>query len=228
LNNIIISCEHAGNTVPEEIAPILSGCSAVVNSHEGYDIGALEIAKGMAAALDSPLFYHTFTRLAIDVNRSLTNPHCFSRYTAGLSTAKRNVLRYSYYYPYRQKLLEALEEMISRTKSVIHLSIHTFVPILKGEVRTADIGILFDPSRAGEKDLAMRLGNALEKHSSSMHIKYNYPYTGISDGIASAMRKIFNGVEYRGIELEINQQLCTTTVKQKECVEMLAECFRNF
>ena len=217
MNNVIVSCEHGGYKVPEEMEHILSACETILKSHEGYDLGALDIANYMALHLNAHLFINTWTRLAIDVNRSRNNPSRFSRFSAGLSKAQRTILECKYYDPYRQTLQNAIMEALLKQKPIFHFSVHTFVPVLHGKRRTADIGILYDPVRQCEKHFAIALKEKLVQGSMKKKIKFNYPYYGTSDGIASFMRKECNSNEYVGIELEINQSLCEKTDIKNIC-----------
>ena len=47
---------------------------------------------------------------------------------------------------------------IGRGRRVIHVSAHSFTPGLDGKVRTADVGLLYDPARPGEVRLCARSG----------------------------------------------------------------------
>src|SRR5690606_12505571 len=99
---------------------------------------------------DFSLFNGT-TRLLVELNRSLHHPRLFSEISKPLSREeKRKVIR-QHYTPYRQRAEQAIGEQIQSGDEVIHLSVHTFTPVLNGDVRKADIGLLYDPSRAAEK-----------------------------------------------------------------------------
>jgi hypothetical protein len=69
-----------------------------------------------------------------------------------------------------------------------------------------DLGILYDPHRADEKSMSLSLRHELAAHS-SMRIRLNAPYKGVSDGHVTELRRLFSPDRYVGIELEINQSL---------------------
>jgi predicted N-formylglutamate amidohydrolase len=78
--------------------------------------------------------------------------------------------------------------------------------VLDGEARRADVGRLYDPARAGERDLCLRWRNALRRRAPGLTVRRNYPYTGRSDGLTAWLRRRFPAECYLGIELEVNQR----------------------
>ncbi len=46
-------------------------------------------------------------------------------------------------------------KLISKGEKIIHISVHSFTPVLKNKIRNADIGILYNPKRSIEKNLAV-------------------------------------------------------------------------
>ena len=88
---------------------------------------------------------------------------------------------------------------------MIHISFHSFTPVLKGEIRSTDLGILYDPKIASEKELVYLLKELLLEEDATLKIRYNYPYLGKADGFTTSLRKEFPEL-YNGIELEINQK----------------------
>ena len=70
----------------------------------------------------------------------------------------------------------------------------------------SDIGILYDPARSLEKEVALELKKRILEQNPLLKIKMNYPYLGKSDGFATSLRIEFSK-GYVGIELEINQKI---------------------
>jgi len=89
---------------------------------------------------------------------------------------------------------------------VIHIAAHSFTPVLDGVARTADVGLLYDPARAGEVHLCARWQAALAALAPQLRTRRNYPYRGKSDGLCSWLRRRFDERAYVGIELEVNQK----------------------
>ena len=94
---------------------------------------------------------------------------------------------------------------LTAKSTVVHFSVHTFIPVLKGIERNNDIGLLFDPKCEKEKLLASRWKSILRNIKPTYKVRFNYPYLGTSDGITTSLRKVF-GNSYLGIELEVNQR----------------------
>jgi len=96
---------------------------------------------------------------------------------------------------------------VSRGRRVIHISSHSFTPELDGDVRRADVGLLYHPGRTGEVALAARWKTALEKAAPEFRVRRNYPYAGKGDGLTSHLRLRLPPAAYVGIELEVNQKI---------------------
>lgn len=202
----LISCEHGGNRIPQRYRPLFRGFVSLLHSHRGYDRGAMSMARDLARALSAPLFAATTSRLLIDLNRSIGHPHLYSDATRHASAAVRREILERYYLPYRNKVEAAIVEEVKQGSQVFHISSHSFTPVLDGQIRTADIGLLCDPSRPPERELCMRWQASLKTLAPDLAVRRNYPYTGKSDGFAAYLRRRFPASAYVGIELEINQK----------------------
>ena len=200
--SLILSCEHAGNTVPAAYAHLFKNNEALLSSHLGYDPGAWEIAQYLSSHLNKPLYACNTTRLLVEANRSLDNPELFSEFSRELSLEEKQQILERYYFPYRNLVEKAIVES---PRPVLHISVHTFTPVWEGKERTVDIGILFDPSRKHEADFCVKWKNAF-KDSSKLQIKLNEPYKGTDDGFTTYLRKHYADGAYLGIEIEVNQR----------------------
>jgi predicted N-formylglutamate amidohydrolase len=147
----------------------------------------------------------------VDLNRSLHHPHLFSAVTRKLPPEEREEILREWYRPYRDRLTSAVEERIASGKVVLHLAIHTFTPILGGEVREVEIGLLYDPGRREERifchEVRDRLRGGLAKAAGPARVRLNRPYRGKADGFPTWLRKRFPPSQYLGIEVEVNQGL---------------------
>lgn len=202
----LITCEHGGNRVPPRYRQFFLGHEALLATHRGYDPGSLAMARDLARMLDAPLYFSTTSRLLIDLNRSLGHPKLYSKATRVTPAALRWEILECYYLPYRQQTTEAIAELIALGYRVIHISSHSFTPVLDDVVRNADIGLLYDPSRQGEAALCRHWQKALKTIAPCLRVRRNYPYTGKSDGFTAHLRRRFPADVYLGIELEINQK----------------------
>ena len=91
-------------------------------------------------------------------------------------------------------------------RRVVHVSSHSFTPVLDGRRRNADIGLLYDPARPGERALCARWTRTLGARVKPLRVRRNYPYEGKNDGLTSHLRRRFSAAQYVGVEIEINQK----------------------
>ncbi len=202
----VVSCEHGGHAIPAAYAALFSGQDELLRSHRGFDPGALKLARALAQALAAPLVASTTSRLVIELNRSPGHRALYSTLTRAAPDKLRAQIYTRHYLPYRQRLEETLAEAARRGVPILHFSCHSFTPVLAGEVRTADIGLLYDPRRSGESELCRRWVAELKARSPQWRVRRNYPYTGRSDGVCTALRKQYGARDYLGIEIELNQR----------------------
>jgi predicted N-formylglutamate amidohydrolase len=198
-----VTCEHAGNDLPEGYKKLFVGHLDVLKTHEGWDPGAIDVAGAISAQLHVPLFKCSSSRLLVEVNRSPGHPSLFSRFTRILPGPEKEKLIREIYNPYRDGVESAID---SYPKPVIHLSVHTFTPVWNGAKRNVDIGLLFDPARKLELAFCESMANGLVRELSKLEIKFNEPYKGVDDGFTTYLRTKFSDDEYAGVEIEINQK----------------------
>ncbi|RZJ10446.1 MAG: N-formylglutamate amidohydrolase [Haliea sp.] len=203
---LVITCEHGGNEVPPAYAALFNGHEALLPTHRGWDPGALELAREMAATLHAPLYAATTTRLLIDLNRSIGHRQLHSEATRHLPLAVRREIAAQHYRPHRDLVEGEVARLIEGGRRVLHIASHSFTPELHGQVRQADVAWLYDPRRAGERDLSTRWQAALAQRQPTLRLRRNYPYEGKSDGVMSLLRKRHPAEAYVGVELEVNQR----------------------
>jgi predicted N-formylglutamate amidohydrolase len=182
----------------------------LLDSHRGYDPGALVMAKEMATTFRAPLVTSTVSRLLIDLNRSIGHPQLFSAATRSAPRELRAKIVERHYLPYRAQVERLVRRSVSRGRRVIHVSSHSFTPELDGKVRRADVGLLYHPARRGEADLCARWKASLAAFAPELLVRRNYPYAGKGDGLTRYLRLRFPASAYVGIELEINQAIVFT------------------
>ncbi len=203
----VVTCEHAGNTVPLNYAHLFHGKEEILQSHRGWDPGAVEVATALSKELSAPFFICETTRLLVEPNRSLHSESLFSEYSQSLTDAEKNHLLENYYHPHRS----AVEQLIRNSSDgILHLSIHTFTPVWDGRERIIDLGLLFDPDRTNEAKVCEDYRTKLKKSLPAMNIEFNAPYKGIDDGFTTYLRTQFDNDRYLGIEIEINQKFVGT------------------
>ena len=215
---LMLTCEHASNRLPAAFKKAVP--ADVLKTHRAYDIGAVQVFRKLVR-FAKPEFSceGNFSRLFVDLNRSITNKSAFSEYYEAFEThdkaaaEKVKAQATAYWKEYRDNVEKFVETALkSKTRAakskpeIVHLGIHSFTPVLNGKVRNADIGILYDPARPQERAYANVIKAEIKRLYPAMKVRFNYPYKGTSDGLTTTLRKKF-GPQYVGIEIEINQKL---------------------
>ena len=203
---VLITCEHGGNRVPAAYRALFEPHGEVLATHRGWDPGALTLAREMAAAFGAPLFASTTTRLLIDMNRSIGTRQLYSEFTRTLSAAARREIVAGHYRPHLDGVEAWVRATLREGRKVVHIASHSFTPEIDGQVRSADIGLLYDPGRRGEVGFSTLWIDALHRLRPELRLRRNYPYLGKGDGLTARLRRAYPDEAYVGIELEVNQQ----------------------
>lgn len=204
---LVLSCEHGGNDIPENYLSYFKNKASVLDSHRGYDLGALHLFTALKeiAAFST---YSTTSRLLIELNRSVHHKNLFSEYSKPLAIAEKEWLVNGYYANYRDTLVSEIQKLIATKATVLHISVHSFTPMLNAMERNCDIGLLYDSRRPEEKDFCRCFKQEIKTVDPTLNVRYNYPYLGTADGFTTFLRKKFP-TNYLGIELEVNQKFST-------------------
>lgn len=220
---LILTCEHASNKLPAAFKKAVP--AEVLKTHRAYDIGAVLVFRRLVKFAKPEFFCEgKFSRLFVDLNRTITNKSAFSDYLRELKTqnsaaaTKVKESATKYWNEYRATIEKFVQQNIGKDSrgnsgksaenkeaEIIHLGIHSFTPVLNGKVRNTDIGILYDPARPQERAYANVIKAEIKRLYPAMKVRFNYPYKGSSDGLTTTLRKKF-GPRYVGIEIEINQK----------------------
>ena len=146
--SVLLTVEHATNFIPPALRN-LGLPDDLIQDHVAWDIGALEVAKGMARALDAPLVAAPASRLLIDPNRDYS-AHDLIPETAEsvpvpgnmrLSEEERAERIAAYHVPYHA----GIEEVLRAHPGIAAIvSIHSFTPELFGKKRPWHAGVLHD------------------------------------------------------------------------------------
>ena len=203
---LVLSCEHAGNRVPARYRHLFQDSPGVLETHRAYDLGVYPMARMLARRLDCPLFAFFITRLLIDANRSVGHRNLLSEYSRELPALDKQRLIRTYHQPYRENVTKAVERPVAEGREVLHVSLHSFAPVMGERPRNADIGVLYDSKRPVEMHLAELLQTSLVA-GTGLRVRRNYPYRGASDGLTTFLRRQFADNSYVGLEIELNQRL---------------------
>ena len=94
---------------------------------------------------------------------------------------------------------------------------------IDGRLRTADVGLLYDPSRSSERRFCDRWKRSLHQIAPELRVRRNYPYLGKSDGFTTHLRRTIGSPRYLGIELEVNQRVLRTEETQRFLAKVISD-----
>ena len=223
----IFLCDHAGNRIPESL-DMLGLPQTEIDRHIGWDIGILEVAKGIAARLGSPLFFQRYSRLVVDCNRPLSSTELIpekSEYTVipgniGLSSIERQKRILEIWQPYQKVIRGFLEEKKPPKPTIV--SMHSFTPVFKHEERPWHIGLLYNRC----PDTALALKEWLTANEPSLKIGINRPYE-VSDEEDYAIPVYGESMGFPHVLIEIRQDLIAGRESCARWVDLLARACRG-
>lgn len=216
----LVTCDHAANTVPHEIAGGDLGLHPVdMERHIAYDVGAAGVASALGALLDSPAILSNFSRLAIDPNRGEDDPTILMKLYDGTlipanrhaDAAERERRLNLCYRPYHG----ALAELAARPATVL-LSIHSFTSQLRGKpIRPWQIAVLYADDARIARPLVDRL-----RAEPDLTVGDNEPYTGHLPGDAVDRHALQHGRP--NVLIELRNDLIVDAQQQQAWAARLA------
>ncbi len=178
---VLLVADHASNAIPEAMRK-LGLDDRVLGEHVAYDIGTRRLVAHLARHLDAPAVVAGYSRLLVDLNRSLADPTAFVAESDGilvpgnqyLSPAAKSLRVKSFYTPYRRAIEQMLDRFRERRIVPAFISIHSFTPSLAGVTRPWHISLLWDK----DPRIPMPLLARLRDHPDGFHVGDNEPYSG--------------------------------------------------
>lgn len=227
MSELLLTCEHASPDVPEGLD--LGVSHEVLTSHIGFDRGARELAMALAAATGAPLHLGRWSRLVVDLNRREGNPAVIVEESSGVRIPGNTALspaawteRISLWHrPYREAAREDAMR-VAGAGGCLHLAIHAFEPRLDPEARAFDVGVLLDPSRSPERELASALADSLRR--AGWDARLDEPYRGTPEGLTSWLRGQIPAAHYTGFEIEASYAVSGAPERRKALARDLATC----
>lgn len=212
-HHLLLTCEHASNRVPARYKRIFRN-DPRLEQHWGYDIGAAAAARAVANGVGAPIVMGKYTRLVVDLNRSIGNKSMFCKEIWALSELERQRILNDCYRPHRQAVKELVDQALGHVprRPVLHIAIHSFTPVLRGVERRADVGVLYDPDRPHETAVAKALRLQLQAQLAGLRVFLNSPYRGNTDGLSRVLRAEHKDLALRSISIELNQKYASTSV----------------
>ena len=177
----------------------------MLDKHVAWDIGAAGVTRRLQARFDADAVLAGYSRLVIDLNRSLDDGSSIPTSSDGvlipgnlsLTPAERAARARSLHAPYHAAINELVERRSGPERVPVFIGVHSFTPWFHGTLRPWQIGVLWDR----DARLALPLLDALRSHR-DICVGDNEPYSGRHTADYSIDRHAeARGIAHAGIEL---------------------------
>jgi predicted N-formylglutamate amidohydrolase len=227
-SKFIIVVDHAGSRIPRRLADLGLPASEL-QRHIAWDIGALGVARRVAAALDATLVAQNYSRLVIDCNRDPKVASSIPRISesseipgnAGLSAAEIAARRAEIFDPYHERIRELIEQRLAAGRSTILVAQHTMTDIYLGVRRKMQAAILYNRDRR----FAGLVLDALRREA-SLTIADNEPYF-VSDETDYTIPHHAEARQLPHVEIEIRQDLVSDEAGQAEWAARIGRALQD-
>jgi predicted N-formylglutamate amidohydrolase len=176
----LVICDHASRAFPRGMKRL--GLPELPSwQHIAWDIGAGELARGLANALDAPAVLAGYSRLIVDCNRKPEDPEAFRLESDGwvvpgnasLGELERRTRLACFFDPYHEAIAAMLAGFRRRGVVPMVVSVHTFTPEMAGTARPWHIGVLWDKDESSARRLIAGL-----RQVEGLVVGDNQPYSG--------------------------------------------------
>jgi predicted N-formylglutamate amidohydrolase len=227
-SNFVIVVDHASRRIPRRLNN-LGLPESELQRHIAWDIGALAVARQVAAALDAPLMAQNYSRLVIDCNRDPTVPSSIPKISeaseipgnAGLSDTEITARRVEIFEPYHGRVRALLDERAAAGRPSILVAQHTMTNVYHGVARKMHAAVLYNRDRR----FAGLMLDMLRREA-GLVVADNEPYF-VSD--ATDYTIPVHG-EARGlphVEIEIRQDLVSDEAGQTEWARRITQALQD-
>lgn len=228
---LVLICEHASNALPldwPELGGDLGIDAATRASHAAWDIGALGLARGLAALLapvtgGALLVSAPLSRLAYDLNRAPDHPGAMPAKSEvydipgnrDLTPADRLARTDAICLPFHATLGAEIARLIARGRRPALISVHSFTPVYFGARRSVEFGVIHDD------DTALSLAVMEAAQGCGLDTRLNEPYSAAGD-VTHTIR--LHAVPFRlpNTMLEIRNDLIAVAPAQLAMADRLA------
>jgi predicted N-formylglutamate amidohydrolase len=221
-SNFVIVVDHASQRIPRRLGD-LGLPAAELQRHIAWDIGALGVARRMAAALDAPLVAQNYSRLVIDCNRNPEVATSIPRVgeaieipgNMALSGEEVAARRREIFDPYHDHVRALLDERAAAGRPTILVAQHSMTNIFKGVRREMHAAVLYNRDR---RFAELVLGGL--RAEADLLIGDNEPYF-VSDETDYTVPRHGEARGLPHVEIEIRQDLIIEDAGQDEWARRL-------
>jgi predicted N-formylglutamate amidohydrolase len=216
-SEFLLTVDHASARIPRRLQGLGLPASEL-QRHIAWDIGALGVARQVAAALDAPLIAQNYSRLVIDCNRDPAVPSSIPAISetvpipgnAGLGSDEVDARRREIFWPYHERIKAILDARQAEGQSTILVAQHSMTDVFKGVRRPMHAAILYNRDRR----FAGLVLDALRAEA-GLIVADNEPYF-VSDATDYTIPVHGEARSLPHVEIEIRQDLLMSAAGQGE------------
>ncbi|MBL8031230.1 MAG: N-formylglutamate amidohydrolase [Candidatus Doudnabacteria bacterium] len=223
---ILLTCEHASARIPKNLDRLGLSSAELRGAKDLYDPGSEQLTRTLAESLGASMLLATTSRLVIDYNRRLdmqgvagNGYHAPALKTEllteleGIETivpivtnqkksTRLAAVRYEQYVqPYQAAGLALAQRLVAKHGHCLVLSVHSFYPVYRGDVRKVDIDVLYDRAVTEGKRFA-----GVVKKQTSLVVAENKPW-GMKDVDGGVFTSLQNRSDITLLAVDINNRL---------------------
>jgi predicted N-formylglutamate amidohydrolase len=218
----LMACDHAGRAIPRRLGRLGLG-EAALDTHIAWDIGALGLARRLAASLGGGLIHQTYSRLVIDCNRAADHPGSivavsdgvFVPGNQGLAPEAAAARRRAIFDPYHARIGAELDARRARGEETLLVCVHSFTPVMDGLARPWHVGVLHDGGSPASHALL-----ALLRAEPELVVGDNQPYAMDGTDFTAPWQAGPRGLDV--VELEVRQDLLLESPSAARIAAVLA------
>ena len=227
-SDFIIVADHAGARIPRRLAN-LGLPDSELQRHIAWDIGALNVARRVAQALDAPLLAQNYSRLVIDCNRDPRVATSIPRVSElreipgniGLTAVEIAARRREIFDPYHRRIRELLDHRHAIARRAILVAQHTMTDVYKGARRQMHAAVLYNRDRRFAGAVLRML-----RRERDLIIADNEPYF-VSDETDYTIPHHAEARSLLHVEIEIRQDLVHDETGQAEWAARIARVLQE-
>jgi len=178
---VLLVCDHASRRLPAALGNMGLDPFAL-RCHLALDIGAAALTGRLAKKLSLTAVLCQYSRLVVDCNRQLMDPGAFLEFGDGivvtgnrnLHAADKKIRADEIFWPYHNAVASQVERLVAAGQPPVFVSLHSFTPVINGQYRPWEVGVLWDTDRA-TAEIFMQ-----DFRAAGFHVGDNEPYSGKS------------------------------------------------
>ncbi|MDP9087579.1 MAG: N-formylglutamate amidohydrolase [Pseudomonadota bacterium] len=226
--NFVIVVDHAGSRIPRALANLGLPLTEL-QRHIAWDIGALGVARRVAAALGAPLVAQNYSRLVIDCNRDPKVPSSIPLISEtseipgnrNLSPGDVAARRAEVFEPYHGRIAKLLDDRQAAGRRTILVAQHTMTDVYHGVRRGMHAAMLYNRDRRFAGLMLDKL-----RRDPCLVIADNEPYF-VSDETDYTVPHHAEARSLPYVEIEIRQDLVTDEAGQAQWAARIVQALTD-